>query len=151
MSESFSLRLQGGKVFAEGEARTTIEFVHAQRARMQIVTWKSFPSSPAGNSLRRRGLAWGGMHPQDVVPTHRNLALLKRAITNLTTDLRTEVEEEAGGGRKRRWHRRPSRGIVEQPQGGHRCTRGIRVIKDNRFGANINMRTFVNNTNSSNP
>ena len=83
MSESFSLRLQGGKVFAEGEARTTFEFVHAQSARMQIVTWKSFPSSPAGNSLRRRGLAWGGMHPQDVVPTHRGVRRNTRIVANI--------------------------------------------------------------------
>jgi hypothetical protein len=67
------------------------------------------------------------MNPQVVVPTHRNLTLLKRelinlallkcaitnlallkcAITDLTTDWCTGVEEEAGG-----WHRRPSRGIV---------------------------------------
>ena len=116
-SESILLPVRGGLFVARGEARRRREFVHTLSLWRQLVWCKFSPSSPFWILGGWRGLAWGGMNPQVVVPTHRNLTLLKRelinlallkcAITNLTTDLCTGVEEEAGG-----WHRRPSRGIV---------------------------------------
>ena len=111
MSESFPLRLQGGKFFAKGEARTTFEFMHALSVRMQIVTWKSFPCSPVRFSYWQWGLAWEGMYSQVVVPTHPKVRRNKRSVAQrrIIERIRFVKLLNCSGWQGRRRH---SRGIV---------------------------------------